>query len=293
MNLPAILRIASQPVVKPTVVTRAESSSRTDNIRGRANSGGQTFAVPLTTPGSGSDRSAAVVHFGAQALGLAREQDDSESAAPTSEVSEPKTLSEAPEFEAIESQQDSNGSEDSNGDASERQNLGARSDESDDFGNKELSSEEKQQVDEMRSRDREVRQHEQAHKASGAGHTGSIHLEFETGPDGRKYAIAGSVSIDSSGVGDDSEATLRKMEIVQRAALAPADPSSADRQVAAQASRQAQQARAQIAADRYADTQDRLGTQPQVTPAPSGEETGAGAAGSASSQRSSLFSLVA
>jgi hypothetical protein len=54
-----------------------------------------------------------------------------------------------------------------------------------------------------------------------------------------------------SPVQGDPVATLRKMEVVQRAASAPASPSGADRQVAAAAAQQAQQARAEMAAERY------------------------------------------
>jgi hypothetical protein len=100
-----------------------------------------------------------------------------------------------------------------------------------------------------------VRTHEQAHKSAGGAHAGSIHLEFTVGPDGKRYASSGSVSIDVSAVKGDPEATIRKMQIVQRAATAPADPSGADRQVAARAASTASQARAELAAKRYADTQ--------------------------------------
>ena len=76
------------------------------------------------------------------------------------------------------------------------------------------------------------------------------------GPDGKRYAVEGSVPIDVSPVAGDPAATLRKMEVVSRAANAPASPSGADRAVAAQAARMAQQARAQIAAERYARAQE-------------------------------------
>jgi hypothetical protein len=49
------------------------------------------------------------------------------------------------------------------------------------------------------------------------------------------YAVSGEVSIDSSPVKGDPKATVRKMEQVVRAALAPAQPSGQDRAVAAAA----------------------------------------------------------
>ena len=52
--------------------------------------------------------------------------------------------------------------------------------------------------------------------------------------------------IDLSPVEGDPLATIRKMQQVQRAALAPADPSGADRRVAAQARRAEQQARVEL-----------------------------------------------
>jgi SprA-related family len=116
----------------------------------------------------------------------------------------------------------------------------------------ESTPEESQEIQDLRRRDREVQAHEQAHKAAGGAHAGSIHLQYSVGPDGKRYASSGEVSIDVSPVKGDPEATLRKMEAVQRAATAPAEPSGADRQVGAQAASTAQRARADLAAERYA-----------------------------------------
>ncbi len=99
----------------------------------------------------------------------------------------------------------------------------------------------------LASRDREMRAHEQAHAAVGGAYAGAPTYTFTRGPDGKRYAIGGEVSIDSSPIPNDPEATLRKMELVQRAALAPAEPSAQDRRVAAQAAAQATQARAELA----------------------------------------------
>ena len=48
---------------------------------------------------------------------------------------------------------------------------------------------------------------------------GATSYEYETGPDGARYAVAGEVSMDLSPVAGDPSATLAKMQIVQRAAL--------------------------------------------------------------------------
>jgi hypothetical protein len=104
-----------------------------------------------------------------------------------------------------------------------------------------------QVVGELAARDREVRTHEQAHAAIGGGFAGAPSYSFARGPDGKSYAVGGEVGIDVSPVAGDPAATLRKMAVVQRAALAPAEPSAQDLQVAAQAQASAVLARAELA----------------------------------------------
>ena len=107
--------------------------------------------------------------------------------------------------------------------------------------------EERQVVQELSARDQEVRQHEMAHKAAGAGITGAVAYSYERGPDGRMYAVGGEVGIDTSAVSGDPEATLEKAEMIIRAAMAPAEPSAQDYKVAAQARAMAAEARAELA----------------------------------------------
>lgn len=110
-----------------------------------------------------------------------------------------------------------------------------------------LSTEDEKQVEELKKRDREVRQHEQAHLAAGAGIVVSgPTYQFQRGPDGKEYAIGGEVQIDASPIPDDPEATIRKMQQVQAAALAPAEPSPQDRKVASQAAKNQAKARAEL-----------------------------------------------
>lgn len=106
---------------------------------------------------------------------------------------------------------------------------------------------EQQQIASLASRDREVRSHEQAHAAVGGAYAGAPSYTYQRGPDGQTYAVGGEVGIDVSPIPGDPQATLRKMEVVQRAALAPAEPSAQDRRVAAQAQAQASQARTELA----------------------------------------------
>lgn len=107
--------------------------------------------------------------------------------------------------------------------------------------------EEARQIQELTARDREVRTHEAAHAAAGGRYAGTPSLSYEQGPNGKSYAVEGEVSIDVSKVSGDSQATLQKAETIRSAALAPAQPSSADRAIAAKATRMAAQARADIA----------------------------------------------
>ncbi len=115
-------------------------------------------------------------------------------------------------------------------------------------GQQELSDEQKEIVAELKRRDTEVRRHEQAHSAAAGSYAGPASYEYERGPDGRLYAVSGEVSIDTSPL-NDPEATIRKMEIVIRAALAPANPSAQDHAVAAQARQARQQAVAEVRAE--------------------------------------------
>ncbi len=114
-----------------------------------------------------------------------------------------------------------------------------------------LSEQEQAQVRELRTRDREVRAHEQAHKAAaGDLASGAPRYETETGPDGRPYAVGGEVSIQLR-EGRTPEETVSIARRAQRAAMAPAEPSAQDRSVAAQASQMAAQAQAEVAETRH------------------------------------------
>ncbi len=105
---------------------------------------------------------------------------------------------------------------------------------------------EQQEIQELKSRDLEVRQHEQAHAAVGGQYAAAPSYEYETGPDGKRYATGGEVSISVSEIPGDPQATISKMQQVKAAALAPAEPSSADRQIAADATRKMVQAQSEL-----------------------------------------------
>ncbi|WP_440958277.1 putative metalloprotease CJM1_0395 family protein [Oceanicaulis sp. LC35] len=133
-----------------------------------------------------------------------------------------------------------------------------------------LSEGEQKQVAELKKRDREVRQHEQAHQAAGGQYASAPSYEYQKGPDGQQYAVGGEVQIDSSPIAGDPEATIEKMRVVKAAALAPAEPSGQDRKVAAAADAAAQQARAELAAQDREERQAALEGEQPVDPAQSG-----------------------
>lgn len=152
-----------------------------------------------------------------------------------------------------------------------------------------LQAAEVQELEILSRRDQEVRAHEQAHAAAaGAYAIGGPQYSFTRGPNGRLFATSGAVEIDISAVAGDPAATIEKAQQVQRAALAPAEPSGKDRQVAARAAAIAQEARADIAEQsraenspgrvkkalqRYAETQDQS-IDGQRRPADSSPPTG-------------------
>ena len=114
----------------------------------------------------------------------------------------------------------------------------------------ELTPEEQQIVLQLQQTDRKVRAHEQAHLSVGADLVrGGPSYSYETGPDNNRYAVGGEVSIDASPA-RTPEATIPKAQHIRATALAPADPSSQDQSVAAQASIMEANARAELAVQR-------------------------------------------
>jgi len=111
-----------------------------------------------------------------------------------------------------------------------------------------LSPDAQRQVDKLKARDQEVRAHEAAHMAAGGGLVrGGASYSYQQGPDGKRYAVGGEVSIDSSPVRGNPRATEMKAQQIEASALAPADPSGQDRKVAAQAAQMVAQAAAELA----------------------------------------------
>ena len=113
-------------------------------------------------------------------------------------------------------------------------------------GAEDLDAEQQSEVDDLKRTDQEVKAHERAHMAAGAGLVmGGANYQYQRGPDGNMYAVSGEVKIDTSREKDPKD-TIRKMQQVKRAALAPAQPSGQDRSVAARASQIEAQARVEL-----------------------------------------------
>lgn len=131
----------------------------------------------------------------------------------------------------------------------------------------EMTNEEKQQLFRLQQRDQEVRAHEQAHMSAGGQYTTPANFSYETGPDGQQYAIGGEVGIDVSEIPDNPEATIVKMRIVERAALAPRDPSGQDYAVASQARAKEANAFSDVqkqSVEKFQKTADRSGYTPTI-----------------------------
>jgi len=110
-----------------------------------------------------------------------------------------------------------------------------------------LTPEQQQQVQQLKEIDRKVHSHEQAHLAVGGDLVrGGASFSYQTGPDNIRYAVGGEVSIDAS-PGRTPKETIPKAQHIRATALAPAEPSSQDRSVAAKAARMENDARSELA----------------------------------------------
>ncbi len=121
----------------------------------------------------------------------------------------------------------------------------------------ELTEEEKKKVEELKKKDAEIKQHEQAHKRAAAGlkSTGP-HYEYTTGPDGKRYVKGGHVNIDTAEVPNNPEATIKKAQQIRRAALAPGEPSPQDLRVANEAAAMESKARMELMKERSKDSKE-------------------------------------
>ena len=121
----------------------------------------------------------------------------------------------------------------------------------------EMSPEEEALLRKLKQNELQVRTHERQHVAAAGGFVKSGPVfEYTTGPDGKRYAVGGHVSLDMSPIPNNPEATIRKAQIIKNAALAPADPSGADRAVAASAENMEAKARNEIREEQSENAKD-------------------------------------
>ncbi len=130
----------------------------------------------------------------------------------------------------------------------------------------ELTREEEQLVQKLQARDSEVRAHESAHIAAGAGVvTGGASFTYQKGPDGKQYAIGGEVPVDTS-PGSTPEETARKARKIKAAATAPANPSGQDMKIASTASMMEMKATMELAQKKMEESEGKSGKNPYNTP---------------------------
>ena len=159
-------------------------------------------------------------------------------------------------------------------------------------GFQKLTPAEEQVVQQLQKRDREVKTHEMAHLASAGQYArGGPSYSYQLGPDGQLYAIGGEVPIDISKE-STPEQTIQKMEIVRSAAMAPAQPSSADRSIAAAAAAMEAQARQEIQNVRVEASQGQ-GKSRTASPAPNDQPLQNNSVASASVYRIQPLDIVA
>jgi len=104
--------------------------------------------------------------------------------------------------------------------------------------------------------------------AASGGLAGSPSYTYQTGPDGKKYAVGGEVSI-SRGGSSNTDQALSEAQSVKRGALAPAQPSSQDRAVAARAEADIRRLQAKKAQENQ-EKMEGLGNDQAASPAADG-----------------------
>lgn len=125
----------------------------------------------------------------------------------------------------------------------------------------------------LKATDAAVRAHEAAHVGAGGSYVqGGASFTYQEGPDGKQYAIGGEVAIDTAPVPGDPQATISKMLTVRSAALAPADPSAADRAVAASAAQQEAKARLELLQMQAEKVQQTYGASAHTVPEADAEQ---------------------
>jgi len=119
----------------------------------------------------------------------------------------------------------------------------------------ELNSEELRVVKDLTTRDTQVKAHEAAHQAAGAGMVGAASFTYQQGPDGKMYAIGGEVPI-SVKSGTTPEESIANARRIIAAAMAPVDPSPQDYAVASSAKMMQIKAEQQLVREKFEEMSD-------------------------------------
>ena len=111
----------------------------------------------------------------------------------------------------------------------------------------EMTLEQSNELKRIQGKADKVVAHEDAHSMLGGTlMLGGPVYQYELGSDGEVYETSGQSRIDMSPLAGNPQATIFKMQQVKRAAMAPLNPSGADRVVASQADQIENQARKQM-----------------------------------------------
>jgi hypothetical protein len=99
----------------------------------------------------------------------------------------------------------------------------------------EVSAGDRAMLEKLKARDALVRGHENAHILSAGGQAGQAQYTYQTGPDGKAYAIGGSVNISIVSSPTSPEQAAGQAQVAARAAMAAGEMSPQDMQVARRA----------------------------------------------------------
>lgn len=109
------------------------------------------------------------------------------------------------------------------------------------------SASKKRALGKLQGADMRVKSHEQRHLAVLGGLAASgINYNYIIGPNGRRFAVGGSIAVDLEPVHGNPRATIDKAQRLRAAAFAVGDSSIADKRVAAKAYRMEQEAREEL-----------------------------------------------
>lgn len=104
-----------------------------------------------------------------------------------------------------------------------------------------LTPEEVRTVAALERRDGSVRQEEQIHAAQAGAFGGAPVYEYEVGPDGKRYAVAGEVPVHVKNPTGDAEQLARALAVLSQTTTSTGAPSAQDIAVAQRAARLAGQ----------------------------------------------------